>query len=69
MRKMATNYNELKMNVELNRRDVCDLLIALQVTDDTAKELDPLNNKWRELHDRLESVLDQFDSENKDRLV
>lgn len=54
-------YNERTVNVKINRGELCDLLIALNVIDDEARELDPNNHKWSDLHDKLVGILDAFD--------
>lgn len=61
-------YNEKTVNVKINRGELCDLLIALNVIDDEARELDPNNHKWSDLHDKLVSILDAFDEAHKSLL-
>lgn len=53
--------NDLEMDVKLKRIDVCDLLIACSALEDISNGA----NKWRDLHDLLESQLNKFDNEIK----
>ena len=52
-------YNQRKMNVKLERIDVCDLLIACTMLE---QETDA--KKWGELHDKLKATLEAFDEKN-----
>ena len=54
-------YNERTVNVKINRGELCDLLLALNLIDDEARKLDPNNSKWSDLHDKLVGILNAFD--------
>ena len=52
-------HNSRTVTLRLERRDVCDLLLALTLV---AGESDA--TKWRKLHDRIKGVLDSFDRQH-----
>jgi hypothetical protein len=52
--------NEKTVKLELQRIDICNLLIACtSLSHSTNAE------KWGELHNKLEKILDNFDSEQE----
>lgn len=48
--------NEMTVNAKLKRIEICDLLIAC-----TALAQETEARKWIELHDKLETILGNFD--------
>ena len=50
--------NHRTMTLKLSRHEVCDLLIALAATKDESNA-----KRWEELHDRIRSMLADFDKE------
>ena len=50
--------NHRTMTLKLSRHEVCDLLIALAATKDASNA-----KRWEELHDRIGSMLADFDKE------
>lgn len=48
--------NEKTVNLKLRRIDVCDLLIACNAAEDKIGA-----KKWKDLHDKLRSILDEWD--------
>ena len=50
--------NHRTMNLKLSRHEVCDLLIALVATKDASNA-----EHWSELHDKIKSMLADFDRE------
>lgn len=52
-------YNERQMKVNLQRIDVCDLLIACTYCEQATGA-----KKWGELHDKLKAALEAFDEKN-----
>lgn len=50
--------NEKTVTVKIKRIQLCDLLLACSVLD---KASDKGTKKWRELHDQLKEILDDFD--------
>lgn len=54
--------NQMTVNVKINRGELCDLMLALNLIDDEARKLDPNNSKWSDLHDKLVGILDAFDA-------
>lgn len=55
---MATN--DMTITLKLTRHEVCDLLLACLCTSESA----PGAKKWDQLHDKLEEILDDFDSKH-----
>lgn len=50
--------NEKTVTVEIKRIQLCDLLLACTHLDmETSED----TKKWRELHDKLKQILDDFD--------
>ena len=56
--------NYKTMTVELNRIDVCDLLLACLAAKELANDE---GSKWTRLHDKLKAQLEAFDKENDDQ--
>ena len=56
-----TDYNAMEMNVQLTRKDVCDLLLACVNAMYSANDG---GKKWEKLHEKLHEQLEQFDKEN-----
>lgn len=52
--------NEFKTTVKLSRRDICDLLIACLMAQDSAMDG---GDKWCRLHDELRAQLDELDAQ------
>ncbi len=50
--------NHRTMTMKLSRHEVCDLLIALAAAKDASNA-----KRWEELHDRIRSMLADFDKE------
>ena len=50
--------NHRTMTLKLSRHEVCDLLIALVATKDASNA-----EHWSELHDKIKSMLADFDKE------
>ena len=50
--------NHRTMTLKLSRHEVCDLLIALAAAKDASNA-----KRWEELHDRIRSMLADFDKE------
>ena len=50
--------NHRAMTLKLSRHEVCDLLIALAAVKDASNA-----KRWEELHDRIRSMLADFDKE------
>ena len=59
-------YNARTVTVKINRSDLCDLLLA---TTALAYDTDENNTKWAKLHDKLKTILDDFDEKNKDLMA
>lgn len=55
---MATN--DMTVTLKLKRIEVCDLLMACIVTDNMAEGAE----KWSKLHDKLKTILDEFDAKH-----
>lgn len=52
-------YNEKIVTLKLKRIDVCDLLLATTIIkQDSGAE------KWKNLHDKLKVILEDFDKKN-----
>ena len=49
--------NRRTVTLKLQRIDVCDLLIACTAAADSSGA-----NKWNKLHDKLKTILDEFDA-------
>lgn len=72
------NYNERKVNLNVNRHEVCDILRATtslfislekEATDpntspDRRKIAEGSAKYWRDFHDKIEAQLDAFDEKN-----
>lgn len=54
---MSIINNRRTIKMQLERREVVDLLIALDVVDDAA----PNDVHWQALHDKLRQILDEAD--------
>lgn len=54
---MFTPLNQKTVTIKIKRIDVCDLLLACSAID---KSTD--GTKWKDLHDKLKAILDEFDS-------
>lgn len=54
--------NARTVTVKMKRTDLCDLLIACTALD---KGTDENTTKWAKLHDRLQEILDDFDSKQE----
>ena len=52
------------MTLKLSRHEVCDLLIALAAAKDASNA-----KRWEELHDRIRSMLANFDKELDKEMV
>ena len=52
-------YNQRTINLKLTRSEVCDLLLACA---EVACASDA--HKWEELHDKILTILDDFDEKN-----
>ena len=50
--------NHRTMTLKLSRHEVCDLLIALAAAKDASNA-----KRWEELHDKIRSMLADFDKE------
>lgn len=53
--------NGMTMNVNLKRIEICDLMIACTCAEYSANDG---GKKWKNLHDKLEQMLNEFDAEN-----
>lgn len=52
--------NEMTVNVKIKRIELCDLLLACTaVYEETGAE------KWSQLHDKLNTILEQFDEKHE----
>lgn len=60
---MKKSLNARTVNVKISRLDLCDLMLACTALD---TETDPENTKWRKLHDKLKSILNEFDEKQED---
>ena len=72
------SYNERTVNLKVTRRDVCDILRATTAlfVDFEREAKDPATSEdrrqiaagsakyWREIHDRIEAQLDDFDEKH-----
>ena len=56
-------YNERTVTLKLKRIEVCNLLLAC-----TALAEGENRKHWEELHDKLFSILDEYDNAHKDLL-
>lgn len=56
--------NYKTMTVELNRIDVCDLLLACVAAEENASDK---GLKWTRLYDKIKSQLEAFDKENSNQ--
>lgn len=61
---MKTTLNERTINLKLQRIDICNLLIAT-----TAAAQSSGASKWRDLHDKLYNILENWDNENLDAIL
>ena len=50
--------NEMTVNMELKRIDICNLLLACTAAKYNANDG---GKKWDELHDKLKEILKEFD--------
>lgn len=72
------SYNGKRVNLNVNRHDVCDILRATtalfvdfemeannaDVSEDRRKIAASSAQYWRELHDKIKKQLDEFDEKN-----
>ena len=58
---METPYNLKTVTMKLHRIDLCDLMLACTMVDETVGDD---NTKWSELHDKLAQILSEFDEKN-----
>lgn len=59
---MNKPLNERTVSLKLKRIDLCDLLIACS---DLRFRTEPEGQKWADLHDKLEAILEDFDSKQE----
>lgn len=52
--------NDMTVNVEIKRIELCDLLLATLAAQKCANDG---GMKWMRLHDKLKNILDEFDKE------
>lgn len=52
--------NQKTVTAELKRRDICDLKLACTIIQQSTGV-----DKWGELHDKLQAILDDFDSKQE----
>ena len=52
-------YNELDVSITLQRRDICDIQIALLHSYETSK-----NESFLRIHEKVFALLQEFDDEN-----
>ena len=60
---MKKMLNERTVNFKIKRIELCDLLIACTALDNATDEN---TQKWAKLHDKLEEILNNFDSKQED---
>ncbi len=58
--------NQRTVTAKLQRINICDLLIACDAVSNALKNEGKTSKKWDDLHDKLKSILDDFDSKQKD---
>lgn len=56
---MKTPLNQKTVTLKLKRIEVCNLLIACTALSDGEHR-----EHWKELHDKLEEILNEFDERN-----
>lgn len=61
---MKKTLNERTITLKLQRIDICNLLIAT-----TASAQSSGASKWRDLHDKLYSILENWDNENLEKIL
>lgn len=61
---MKKTLNERTITLKLQRIDICNLLIAT-----TAAAQSSGAAKWRDLHDKLRGILDDWDNEHLDTIL
>lgn len=52
-----TPLNSKTVTLKLKRIDVCNLMLACTALSDSAPE----TSKWSTLHDKLKTIIDEFD--------
>jgi hypothetical protein len=58
---MKPMLNEKIISLKLKRIDVCNLMLAT-----TSLSQGENREHWKELHDKLKQILDEFDEKNKE---
>lgn len=56
------SLNEKTVTIKITRIELCDLLLACTALDNVTDEN---TKKWAKLHDKLEEILEDFDSNQK----
>lgn len=49
------------MKIELNRNEVCDIMLALTATHQISDA-----EKWKRLHDKVKTMLDDYDKHQEE---
>lgn len=52
-------FNEKTVTMKLKRSEVCDLLLAITAVSQSSDA-----KKWKELHDKVKAILQDFDNKN-----
>ena len=52
--------NDMTVNVEVKRIELCDLLLATLAAQELANDS---GEKWKRLHEKLKNILNDFDKE------
>ena len=56
-----TPLNLKTVSLKLKRIELCDLLLACTVLADQQKENGESSQRWNNLHEKLKTILDDFD--------
>jgi len=52
--------NQFKTHIEVNRLEICDLMLACTIIGNNASDG---GERWKKLHDKLEKQLDELDAQ------
>ena len=57
-----TDTNEMIVDMKLKRIEICNLLLSCTAAWSTAREGGDSGKHWEDLHQKLQGILDDFDS-------
>lgn len=59
-----TPLNQKTVSLKLKRIEICDLLLACTAISDSQKRDGQTAQKWDDLHNKLEAILEEFDKKH-----